>query len=148
MENLISLRLNGYLGRNIESLDQLANLHRLTKLKIGLNVGELTSAGQKMVISRDGFPKLRALSLNGLKSLKNIQLEKGAMLELNRLEITGCPFLESFPEELRFMTNLKELKMETTPQFASKYSHIISNIPSVELILSDEELTEAKLTVA
>ncbi|KAL0402519.1 UNVERIFIED_CONTAM: putative disease resistance RPP8-like protein 2 [Sesamum latifolium] len=167
MENLISLRLNGSVERNIRSLDQLTNLHRLTKLKINGLVAKLPSASNfppnlsylilqgQMVISQDGFPRLRVLSLNYLKFLKNIQLEKGAMAELNRLEIIRSPLLESLPEELRFMTNLKELKMETTQQLASKLqgvnSHIISNIPSVELIIIPKWhglLTELILTAA
>ncbi|XP_011077058.1 putative disease resistance protein At1g50180 isoform X1 [Sesamum indicum] len=196
MENLVSLRLIGSMERNVRSLDQLANLNRLSKLKINYRVGKLPSAsnfppylsylklyssflredpmpvlqqlpqllylnlvldsyvGHEMVISRDGFPRLRVLSLNSLSMLKNIQLERSAMLELNRLEIIGCPLLESLPEELRFMTNLKELKLETTPQLASKLqgvnSHIISNIPSVELIISEWHgpSTELALTAA
>ncbi|KAL0303007.1 UNVERIFIED_CONTAM: putative disease resistance protein [Sesamum radiatum] len=138
MEHLISLHLIGSVYRNIRSLDQLKNLSRLTKLKIDERVAKLPSASN--------FPP----NLSYLK-LQYTTREK-CYVELNRLEIIGSPLLDSLPEELRFMTNLKELKMETTPQLASKLqgvdSHIISNIPSVELIISDKELTEAILTVA
>ncbi|KAL0283999.1 UNVERIFIED_CONTAM: hypothetical protein Sangu_2854500 [Sesamum angustifolium] len=44
MENLISLCLVGSVERNIRSLDQLKNLHHLTKLKIVERVAKLPSA--------------------------------------------------------------------------------------------------------
>ncbi|KAI3459046.1 hypothetical protein Pfo_015709 [Paulownia fortunei] len=121
----------------------LQNLPNLLFLKL-----DNAYNGDKMVIPHsprkddsprnDGFPKLKVLSLRRLEQLRNIQFGKGAMPELKQLEIYNCRNLESLPEELRFMTNLQELKMVTTAEMASKLrgvdSHIISNIPSVHLI--------------
>ncbi|KAL0402489.1 UNVERIFIED_CONTAM: putative disease resistance RPP8-like protein 4 [Sesamum latifolium] len=94
-------------------------------------------SGEVMLISQ-GFRKLKVLSLRSLLGLRNIEVERGAMPELKRLEIYKCPRLDSLPEEIRFMTSLQELKMVATTEIASKLqgvdSHVISHIPSLNLI--------------
>ncbi|KAL0303012.1 UNVERIFIED_CONTAM: putative disease resistance protein [Sesamum radiatum] len=94
--------------------------------------------GEVMEISQKGFPKLKLLSLHCLLELRNIEVGRGAMPELKRLEIYKCPHLESLPKELRFMTSLQELKMVTTTEIVSKLqgvdSHTISSIPSLNLV--------------
>ncbi|KAL0355635.1 UNVERIFIED_CONTAM: putative disease resistance RPP8-like protein 4 [Sesamum radiatum] len=183
MENLTSLCLEGSIQKRITSLDQLVNLHRLTKLEIIGRVARLPGAssfppnisylslnaarlkedpmpvlqklpgllylklcswayvGKEMVISQDGFPRLKVLSLTKLPFVHNIQVEKGAMPELNRLEIGRCISLESLPKELRLMNNLKELVMVARKNIVLKLrgkdSYIISSIPSVTLIISN-----------
>ncbi|KAK4433138.1 Disease resistance RPP8-like protein 3 [Sesamum alatum] len=109
-------------------------LQKLPEL-LYLKLDDYAYTGKEIVISHDGFPRLKVLSLHRLTNLRNMQVERGVVPELNRLEICNCPYLESLPEELRFMTSLDELKMVTSAKGASKLqdhvaSHIISNIPS------------------
>ncbi|KAI3459047.1 hypothetical protein Pfo_015710 [Paulownia fortunei] len=117
--------------------DPMTVLEKLPKL-LYLKLDYKAYNGEEMVISHGGFPRLKVLTLRWLDQLTNIQFGKGAMPELKRLEIYKCPHLKSLPEELRLMSNLQELKMVTTPEIASKLqgvdSHIISNIPFVDLI--------------
>ncbi|KAK6128369.1 hypothetical protein DH2020_037881 [Rehmannia glutinosa] len=63
--------------------------------------------GSKMVISHDGFPRLKILCLRWMLHLRNMKVGKGGISQLKRLEIHECQDLY-LPEELRFMTNVRE----------------------------------------
>ncbi|KAG8380406.1 hypothetical protein BUALT_Bualt06G0012000 [Buddleja alternifolia] len=117
-------------------MDPMPGLEKLPKL-LYLKFDGGAYSGEEMMISHEGFPRLKVLNLSDL-SLKNPRVAKGAMPELKRLEIYKCPSMHSLPEELRSMTSLQELKMVTSVEIASKLrgedSHIISNIPNINLI--------------
>ncbi|KAL3630984.1 hypothetical protein CASFOL_023968 [Castilleja foliolosa] len=94
-----------------------------------------------MVITCDGFPRLKLLSLSGVWRVGKIRFKKGAMAELKQLEINGCRELGSdfITKLVRCLGNLRALKMVTTPEIASKFrgeeAHVISKIPSVEILV-------------
>ncbi|KAL8544518.1 hypothetical protein ACS0TY_004911 [Phlomoides rotata] len=62
--------------------------------------------GEKMVVSRDGFPMLEVLSIYGLFKLGEIKVKSGGMPRIKQLEINKCLDLKSLPSELRLISNL------------------------------------------
>ncbi|KAB2006306.1 hypothetical protein ES319_D11G334900v1 [Gossypium barbadense] len=77
---------------------------------------ERSFGGKEMFCSAQGFPKLESLILAELYKLEEWKLDEGAMPSLQRLEITRCLRLKMLPEGLRFITTLKELKIESMPK--------------------------------
>ncbi|XP_052479491.1 probable disease resistance RPP8-like protein 4 [Gossypium raimondii] len=90
------------------TLEKLPNL-RILELKY-------TSEGKEMFCSAQGFPKLESLILAELYKLEEWKVDEGAMPSLQRLEIEECGNLKMLPEGLRFITTLKELKLELMPK--------------------------------
>ncbi|KAK4433139.1 putative disease resistance RPP8-like protein 4 [Sesamum alatum] len=144
--NLTSLRLIGSVERNILFLDQLTNIRHLTKLRIDERVAKLPSASNfppnlsylklhQSYLREDPMPVLQKLPQLLYLNL-GIDSYIGLRMVLWRLEIFDSPLLESLPEELRFMTNLKQLKMETTPQLVSELQGVNSHTSSPIYILS------------
>ncbi|PIN19963.1 Apoptotic ATPase [Handroanthus impetiginosus] len=119
--------------------DPMPILEKLPKL-LYLKLMGGSYAGKKMVVSHEGFPSLKVLHLEWLGKLRNIKVETGGMSELKQLGIYYCPDLERLPEELKFMSNLQELKLCIFASKASTFqdvnSHIISSIPSVNVELT------------
>ncbi|XP_051140145.1 putative disease resistance protein At1g50180 [Andrographis paniculata] len=117
------------------ALEQLPNLVYL-KLDQALHY-----ENNAMVISRNGFSMLKEVHFLDLWYLENVEIGDGAMSELERLNIQFCPRLKILPEkeEMRLMRNLQELKMlwvssENIAKLQDpKYSHVFSNIRSVEI---------------
>ncbi|XP_057802189.1 disease resistance RPP8-like protein 3 [Salvia miltiorrhiza] len=92
--------------------------------------------GQQMVILGDGFPGLEKLCIEELWNLRNVRYVKNAMGNwLMKLEIHDCPYLDTLPEEIVSMTNLRELKMVTTKSIATKMknSHLTSKIATANI---------------
>ncbi|MFQ6654476.1 hypothetical protein Gotur_025443, partial [Gossypium turneri] len=95
--------------------DPMPTLEKLPNLRI-LEF-ESTLNGKKMFCcSAQGFPRLESLILEKLHYLVEWKVDEGAMPSLQRLEITRCPELKMLPEGLRFITTLKELKIESMPK--------------------------------
>ncbi|KAL1145993.1 hypothetical protein V6Z11_A11G339100 [Gossypium hirsutum] len=74
---------------------------------------EETSIGKEMFCSAQSFPRLESLSLGRLYELEEWKVDEGAMPSLQRLEIWRCHNLKMLPEGLRFITTLKEVKIES-----------------------------------
>ncbi|TXG74953.1 hypothetical protein ES288_1Z039500v1 [Gossypium darwinii] len=91
--------------------DPMPTLEKLPNLRI-LEF-EYTLGGKEMFCSAQGFPKLESLIFDQLGKLEDWKVDKGAMPSLQRLEITYCKRLKMLPEGLRFITTLKELKIES-----------------------------------
>ncbi|KAL8557689.1 hypothetical protein ACS0TY_004962 [Phlomoides rotata] len=53
--------------------------------------------GDRMVISQQGFPRLKVMRMGEFSHLRNVYVEAGAMPVLQRWEINGCPYLENLP---------------------------------------------------
>ncbi|PPD76233.1 hypothetical protein GOBAR_DD26849 [Gossypium barbadense] len=94
--------------------DPMPTLEKLPNLRI-LEF-ESSFKGKEMFCSVQGFPKLESLILGGLENLEEWKMDEGAMPFLQRLEITYCRRLKMLPEGLRFITTLKELKIELMPK--------------------------------
>ncbi|MFQ6653816.1 hypothetical protein Gotur_025038, partial [Gossypium turneri] len=94
--------------------DPMPTLEKLPNLRIL----EFDSSfqGKEMFCSAQGFPKLESLILAELYYLEEWKVDEGAMPSLQRLEIEECRNLKMLPERLRFITTLKELKIESMPK--------------------------------
>nr|KJB45861.1 hypothetical protein B456_007G333800 [Gossypium raimondii] len=92
--------------------DPMPTLEKLPNLRIL----EFSFKGKKMFCSAQGFPKLDSLILKQLDKLEEWKVDEGAMPSLQRLEIGECRNLKMLPEGLRFITTLKELKIESMPK--------------------------------
>ncbi|KAH1084039.1 hypothetical protein J1N35_023800 [Gossypium stocksii] len=94
--------------------DPMPTLEKLPNLRI-LEF-ELSFERNEMFCSAQGFPRLESLSLMGECNLEEWKVDEGAMPSLQQLEIRRCPRLKMLPEGLRFITTLKELKIESMPK--------------------------------
>ncbi|KAG8479535.1 hypothetical protein CXB51_029169 [Gossypium anomalum] len=94
--------------------DPMPTLEKLKNLRILEFEGSFKE--KKMSYSARGFPRLESLSLEGVNNLEEWKVVEGAMPSLQRLEIRDCPNLKMLPEGLRFITTLKELKIESMPK--------------------------------
>ncbi|XP_022753994.1 LOW QUALITY PROTEIN: putative disease resistance protein At1g50180 [Durio zibethinus] len=95
--------------------DPMPTLEKLPNLRI-LELQSEAFTGKEMVCSAQCFPKLESLSLTWLSNLEEWKVNKGAMPNLRYLRIAECPSLKKLPDELRFITTLKELKIKSMPK--------------------------------
>ncbi|PON98636.1 NB-ARC domain, LRR domain containing protein [Trema orientale] len=98
--------------------------------------------GSEMVCGAQGFPRLETLQLFSLRNVTKWRLELGtAMPNLKRLCIKNMPELRIIPEELRYITTLKELMICDV----LLYSQVLSWESHVESALSaTREIREAR----
>ncbi|XP_047947340.1 probable disease resistance protein At1g58602 [Salvia hispanica] len=133
LEGVFQLRLDGHLARLPNSLEGISYLTLVNSclnedpmpvLEKLPNLQELklrnAYTGREMVIQCNGFPWLSVLCINELWNLRKMQIGEGAMPFLRELEIKNCPRLETLPEEIGSMENLKKFTMVTTKQIATK----------------------------
>lgn len=102
----LKLQGSGLVADPMTTLEKLPNL-RLLELQLDSFVGK------QMVCSSKGFPQLRSLVLSDLSNLEQWKVEKGAMCCLGKLEISNCTKLEVVPEEIRFVSSLKDLEIRS-----------------------------------
>lgn len=108
--NLIQIRLDKseFEEDPFQILEKLPNLRHLALRFINF-------PGKEMVCSATGFSQLRMLSLKYLSNLEVWTMEKGAMPNLSELEIRECRNLKMLPDQLRYLTALKTLKILQMP---------------------------------
>ncbi|KAL4616015.1 hypothetical protein ACB092_07G169000 [Castanea dentata] len=106
------------------NVDPMATFENLPNLKI-LRLLHKTFSGDTMLDhfaeryldnSKGGFPLLQSLVICRLDKLKEWRVEKGAMPGLCRLEIVACMCLNTIPDALRFIKNLRELEIIWMPK--------------------------------
>ncbi|KAL1531512.1 disease resistance protein RPH8A-like [Salvia divinorum] len=76
--------------------DPMQELGKLPKLKY-LTLSSLVTfyMGERMRVLHDGFPCLKALSLQSMGSLRCIDIDEGGMPNLKQLQTHHCPYLET-----------------------------------------------------
>ncbi|KAL1207489.1 Disease resistance protein RPP8 [Cardamine amara subsp. amara] len=91
--------------------DPMPVLEKLLHLK---SVRLLSGAfiGRRMVCSKGGFPQLSALEISEESELEEWIVEEGSMPCLRSLTIENCKKLKELPDGLKYITSLKELKIE------------------------------------
>ncbi|KAI5348215.1 hypothetical protein L3X38_001102 [Prunus dulcis] len=62
-----------------------------------------------LVFSKEGFPSLQYLFVNGMFGITKWRVEEGAMPRLCRLNVVFCFGWTTLPDGLRYLTNLREL---------------------------------------
>ncbi|KAK6282822.1 hypothetical protein POUND7_016647 [Theobroma cacao] len=119
------------------SEDPLPTLEKLPNLRI-LELGRDAFLGEVMICSAQGFPMLNSLSIFLQANLEELRVSEGAMPNLHHLMIANCRKLKMLPNELRFITTLKELKIEKMPKtFKDKLveggedSYKVQHVPSI-----------------
>ncbi|WRX16105.1 NB-ARC - like 10 [Theobroma cacao] len=126
-----------YLARAMLDEDPLPTLQNLPNLRI-LELEESAFVGKVMICSAQGFPLLHSLSIISQTNLEELRVNEGAMPNLHHLRIADCRKLKMLPNELRFVTTLKELKIEGMPKaFKDKLveggedSYKVQHVPSI-----------------
>ncbi|XVF45452.1 hypothetical protein PTKIN_Ptkin02bG0207600 [Pterospermum kingtungense] len=102
------------LSRSRLDEDPMPSLEKLPKLRI-LEFSEDVFMGMVMICSATGFVLLESLTISSQKNLEGLRVSQGAMSNLRSLKIADCRKLKMLPDELRFITALKELKIEKMP---------------------------------
>ncbi|XP_042012603.1 probable disease resistance protein At1g59620 isoform X2 [Salvia splendens] len=150
LQNLRTLKLDGRLDRLPNSFpymltsltlansclnkDPMSLLGKLTKLHTLILRNAYT--GQQMGIPKFGFKALKVLCIENLLNLRNLQIGKGALELLRKLEIRNCPCLDTLPKELQSNpVSLGEFEMVTTKTISTKIrnSSSISKIRFVNI---------------
>ncbi|XP_021295567.1 putative disease resistance protein At1g50180 isoform X2 [Herrania umbratica] len=90
--------------------DPMAVLGKLPRLRT-LCLWVCSYTGTKIVCSANEFLQLDCLEIWGLKDLEEWQIEEGAMPRLRSLKLDVLSNLRSFPEGLRYITALQEMKL-------------------------------------
>ncbi|XP_019098923.1 PREDICTED: probable disease resistance RPP8-like protein 2 isoform X1 [Camelina sativa] len=125
--------------------DPMLVLEKLLHLKsVVLTFGAFV--GKRMVCSKGGFPQLCALELCAQYDLEEWMVEEGSMPCLHTLTIIECKKLKDLPDQLRYITSLKELQMKgMTTEWKVKLVpggedyYKVQHIPSVQIIKCDDE---------
>ncbi|CAL5096908.1 unnamed protein product [Urochloa decumbens] len=72
--------------------------------------------GDIMVFSAKSFPNLRVLKIRGGPHLKEIKIERGAMMSLVDLKLLICPQLKMLPDGIEHLSTLEELTLDHTAE--------------------------------
>ncbi|XP_023632900.1 probable disease resistance RPP8-like protein 2 isoform X2 [Capsella rubella] len=120
--------------------DPMPSLEKLLHLKsVYLSSGAFV--GRRMVCSKGGFPRLLALKMSYKKELVEWRVEEGSMPCLRTLTIDNCKKLKHLPDGLKFISSLKELKIERMKRewterlvIGGEDYYKVQHIPSVQFI--------------
>ncbi|KAJ9697206.1 hypothetical protein PVL29_009128 [Vitis rotundifolia] len=97
------------------------------------------SVVEQMCFETSGFQKLKHLYIGLLMGLKRVNIENGALPQLETLKVGPCPQLEELPLGIRHLTPLtslefidlpEELKLSMIPSKGRNYE-IVEHIPNV-----------------
>ncbi|ESQ29583.1 hypothetical protein EUTSA_v10023235mg [Eutrema salsugineum] len=91
--------------------DPMPILEKLPQLKEVI-LDNKSFSGRIMVCSAGGFPQLQKLKFAGLEEWEEWIVEEGSMPVLYSLVIKDCKKFKELPDGLRFITSLKNLKIE------------------------------------
>ncbi|KAJ7955864.1 Disease resistance protein [Quillaja saponaria] len=105
---LAKLKLQGS-RLHVDLMETLEKLPNLMSLDLQMD----SFMGKKLICSEKGFPRLKHLLLYDLTSLEEWIVDKGAMPNLCRLQISNCTKLKMVPDGLRFITTLQELDIRS-----------------------------------
>ena len=101
-------------GTNLEA-DPMPTLEKLPNLKLLRLFGSFFQM-KNMACSERGFLVLQTLVIGFCDNLEQWRVEEGAMPSLSHLTIDSCQSLKTIPDELRFITTLKELEIKHMPK--------------------------------
>uniref|UniRef100_A0A1J3CH77 Putative disease resistance RPP8-like protein 2 n=1 Tax=Noccaea caerulescens TaxID=107243 RepID=A0A1J3CH77_NOCCA len=125
--------------------DPMPILEKLLHLK-SVRLSWRCFVGKRMVCSKGGFPQLHYLKISAQEELEEWIVEEGSMPCLRNLIIDDCKKLKELPDELKYITSLKELeiknmKREWTKKLVPGGEHYykVQHIPSVQFIKCDDD---------
>ncbi|XP_027124038.1 putative disease resistance protein At1g50180 [Coffea arabica] len=113
--------------------DPMPVLEKLGQLSF-LKMKDAYEGSQHMVISRNGFHRLKFLELRYLR-VDEIKVEEGALRRLQCLRIRECYRLEKLPEELKHISTLDKLELVDMPKdFIRRLdADMVSSVPSFSI---------------
>ncbi|KAL1198852.1 putative disease resistance RPP8-like protein 4 [Cardamine amara subsp. amara] len=125
--------------------DPMPVLEKLLHLKsVVLTSGAFV--GRRMVCSKDGFPQLFALEISDESELEEWIVEEGSMPCLRTLTISNCKKLKEIPDGIKYITSLKELKIEGMKKewkeklvSGGEDYYKVQHIPNVQFINCNDE---------
>ncbi|XP_047947048.1 putative disease resistance protein At1g50180 [Salvia hispanica] len=104
-----------------------------------LTLQDFVNMAETITFRSNSFPQLKHLGLGGLRGLKKLEVEKGAMLKLTSFDITECPNLEKVPDGLRFSSSLRRMRMWNMPREFSERVKEEDYGPFVEKDIREEK---------
>ncbi|XVF83771.1 hypothetical protein PTKIN_Ptkin16aG0519400 [Pterospermum kingtungense] len=139
--NIVKLTLD---GSEVKLHDPMAVLEKLPHLRI-LRLWNSSYIGSKLKCSANGFPQLHSFEMILLKKLEEWEIEEGAMPRLRSLRLSCVDKLRKFPEGLRYLTALQEMKLDWLKRSLVERIQVmdgrqgddfsyVSHIPSILLI--------------
>jgi disease resistance protein RPM1 len=112
-QNLYILGL--YWSRLVE--DPLLSLSRLTNLTDLYFINAYN--GEQLVFRKEWFPNLKTLWLRDFPQLKRLEIEEGAMVTLEILQLSNLESMTEVPLSIQFLVTLQYLSFRgITPDFA------------------------------
>jgi hypothetical protein len=124
--------------------DPMPILEKLLHLK-SVRLARKAFLGSRMVCSKGGFPQLCVIEISKESELEEWIVEEGSMPCLRTLTIDDCKKLKELPDGLKYITSLKELKIEgmkrewkekLVPGGEDYYK--VQHIPDVQFINCDQ----------
>lgn len=110
LKNITFLRLVGS-RLDKDTFSCLKGLQWLVKLQL-----YDAYSGDMMMFSAESFPNLRVLKIRGGPHLKEIKIERGAMMNLVDLKLLLCPQLKMLPDGIEHLSTLEELTLDHTAE--------------------------------
>ncbi|KAG2297987.1 hypothetical protein Bca52824_034459 [Brassica carinata] len=124
--------------------DPMPILEKLLHLE-SVDLSEGCFVGRRMVCSESGFPRLCALQISKQEELEEWIVEEGSMPCLLTLTINKCEKLKELPDGLKYITCLKELKIQRmNKEWTKKLEpggenyYNVQHIPDVQFIDCDD----------
>lgn len=93
-------------------VDPMPTLGKLPNLRI-LELQMDSFMGKELICARKDFPQLQSLLLSDLANLEEWKLDKEALPNLCKLQISNCTRLKMVPDGLRSITTLQELEIRS-----------------------------------
>ncbi|KAL9162020.1 hypothetical protein ABFS82_07G060100 [Erythranthe guttata] len=124
--NLIDFSL--YEGGTIEGDSLMRILGKFPLLK-RLSLSQLKFTKAEIRCLATSFPQLKFLNLHCLSNLERWVVDKGAMPNLSRLQISLCERLEMIPHGLRYITSLQELNSVFMPKEFNDRLRVVNGEP-------------------
>ncbi|OEL36640.1 Disease resistance protein RPM1 [Dichanthelium oligosanthes] len=109
LSSLMELRLHSSELKE-DSIRLLSSLPRLFDLSLWDAYKE-----KKMTFSEGGFPVLRRLRLEGLRSLAHLEFQKGSLVALQKLMLRQCAELIEIPQGIENLIHLENLELFEMP---------------------------------
>ncbi|PUZ64182.1 hypothetical protein GQ55_3G123000 [Panicum hallii var. hallii] len=110
LKNITFLRLVGS-RLDKDTFSCLKGLQWLVKLQL-----YDAYSGNTMLFTAESFPNLRVLKIRGGPHLKEIKIERGAMMSLVDLKLLLCPQLKMLPDGIENLITLEELTLDHTAE--------------------------------
>uniref|UniRef100_J3LWI1 Uncharacterized protein n=1 Tax=Oryza brachyantha TaxID=4533 RepID=J3LWI1_ORYBR len=127
--NLTCLFL-GWSGLSIDPLPFLSHMTNLAFLWL-----QQAFNGAHLRFFQGWFPRLRRLHLKDMEHLNSLEIEKGSVVSLEVLEMTGLNELKEIPRGILFLNNLQEMFLDSIHKDLHNHQKEGENVEDVPRII-------------